>query len=418
MKDITQDIEAVCRAAYQASKSLATTSTEERNHLLQVMADKLEASRETVRSANGEDLKRGEAMGLTPALLDRLDLNDRRYGNMVQGVRDVVELPDPVGEVIQNWTLYNGVEMQKIRTPIGVIGIIYESRPNVTVDAGGLCLKTGNVPILRGGKEAFASNQALIQVMREAAAECKLPEAVASFISTTEREAIPVFCRQDRYVNLMIPRGGHGLIRTVAENARMPVIKHYHGVCHVYVHEDADLEMARELVVNAKCQRPGVCNALETLLVDQSIADAFLPQLAEDLDKHKVTLLGDQTTASAVGRPLKEPENWEVEYLDLILAIRIVPGLDEVLHHLNDYGSHHTDTIVTENREVAERFLSQVDSATVFWNASTRFADGGQFGFGAEIGISTDKIHARGPMGLEELTIYKYIGRGTGQTRS
>lgn len=418
MTDIATQIETVCRDAFQASKALATTTTEERNHLLDVMADKLDASREVVRSANEEDLKQGEAMGLTPALLDRLDLNDRRYGNMVQGVRDVAQLPDPVGEVIRSWTLYNGVEMQKVRTPIGVIGIIYESRPNVTVDAGGLCLKTGNVPILRGGKEAFASNQALIRVMQDAAAECGLPRAVASFIPTTEREAIPVFCRQDRYVDLMIPRGGHGLIRTVAENARMPVIKHYHGVCHVYVHEDADFNMARNVIVNAKCQRPGVCNALETLLVDRSIAPAFLPQLAQELDQQEVTLLGDQETAAAVGRSLEQPEHWEVEYLDLILAIRIVPGLDEALQHLNDFGSHHTDTIVTENRNVAERFLSQVDSATVFWNASTRFSDGGQFGFGAEIGISTDKIHARGPMGLEELTIYKYIGRGTGQTRS
>jgi glutamate-5-semialdehyde dehydrogenase len=418
MSDLQSEIENICRGARRASNVLLSTSTEERNHLLETIATCLEARKESIQEANRLDCEAGEKNGLTPALLDRLDLNDRRFTNMVQGLRDVIALADPVGEVIRTWTMYNGIEMQKVRTPIGVIGIIYESRPNVTIDAGGLCLKTGNVPVLRGGKEAFRTNQILIEAMQEAARECGLPPEVASFITTTEREAIPIMCQQDRFVDLMIPRGGHGLIKTVVENARMPVIKHYHGVCHVYVHEKADLDMAREIVVNAKCQRPGVCNALETLLVDASIAGDFLPKVAAELRDKGVQLLGDEQASAALGESLEAPENWEVEYLDLILAIRVVPGIDEVLDHLNLYGSHHTETIVTEDREVAETFLRKVDSSTVFWNASTRFADGGQFGFGAEIGISTDKIHARGPMALEELTIYKYVGRGQGQVRS
>ncbi len=418
MSHLASEIESMARAARQASTVLLSTSTDERNRLLDTLASCLEKKKTVIQEANHLDCQDGETAGLTPALLDRLNLNDQRYGNMVQGVRDVIGLPDPVGEVMRSWTLDNGIEMRKVRTPIGVIGIIYESRPNVTIDAGALCLKTGNVPVLRGGREAFRTNRLLVEAMQEAAVECGLPPEVASFISTTDREAIPILCQQDRYIDLMIPRGGHGLIKTVVENARMPVIKHYHGVCHVYVHEQADLEMARKIVINAKCQRPGVCNALETLLVDESIAKKFLPPLAQELKENNVTLLGDPQAAAAIGTDLQAPENWETEYLDLILAIRIVPSMEEALDHLNRHGSHHTDTIVTEDQEVADLFLRKVDSAAVFWNASTRFSDGGQFGFGAEIGISTDKIHARGPMALEELTIYKYIGHGTGQIRT
>lgn len=417
MSEMTLEIESICRRARQASNVLLSTSTGQRNRLLEAIASRLEEKKESIQEANRLDCRAGEEAGLTSALLDRLDLHDRRFESMVQGVRDVITLPDPVGEVIRSWNLDNGIEMEKVRTPIGVIGIIYESRPNVTIDAGVLCLKTGNVPVLRGGKEAFRTNHLLVEAMQEAAATCGLPPEVASFISTTDREAIPVMCRQDRYIDLMIPRGGHGLIQTVVEHARMPVIKHYHGVCHVYVHEKADFEMARKIVVNAKCQRPGVCNALETLLVDRSIAENFLPPLAAELKEKGVKLLGDADVSAALGEELEAPEHWEMEYLDLILAIRIVSGMEEVFDHLNLHGSHHTDTIVTGDREVADRFLREVDSATVFWNASTRFSDGGQFGFGAEIGISTDKIHARGPMALEELTIYKYVGRGSGQVR-
>ncbi|MEO0452900.1 MAG: glutamate-5-semialdehyde dehydrogenase [Verrucomicrobiota bacterium] len=416
MSELEHQIRELCSKAKAASRALAPLSADQKNQLLMEIAEALVRAQDAIAAANDQDLTAGQNSGLSAALLDRLHLNERRFQQMVTGVRQVVALKDPVGEVIQTWVPENGIEMQKVRTPIGTIGIIYESRPNVTVDAGVLCLKSGNVPVLRGGKEAFHTNLALVEVMQGVAEKMELPREIVSFLPTIEREAIPLFCRQET-IDLMIPRGGHGLIKTVVEHARMPVIKHYHGVCHIYVHQEADLEMAEKVIINAKTQRPGVCNAVETVLVDESIASQFLPQLVTALQGKGVTVLGDETTSTAAGCALDAPENWEVEYLDLILAIRVVSGLDEALHHLNDYGSHHTDTIITEDETTAEEFLNKVDSATVFWNASTRFADGGQFGFGAEIGISTDKIHARGPMALEELTIYKYIGRGTGQTR-
>jgi glutamate-5-semialdehyde dehydrogenase len=412
-----QTIADLCRKAKSASRALATASTEKRNELLSEIANGLESASATLAEANRRDLVRAEENGLSLAMIDRLALTDERLKKMIQGVRDVVNLADPLGEVIRDWKLENDIQMEKVRVPIGVIGIIYESRPNVTVDAGVLCLKTGNVPVLRGGKEAFESNLALIQVMQAAAMKVGLPAEVVSFIPTTDREAIPAMCRMDSSIDLMIPRGGHGLIQTVVEHARMPVIKHFHGVCHIFVHAEADFEMAREIIVNSKCQRPGVCNSLETLLVDQKIASAFLPEMIKQLEAQGVEVRADAKTSATVGESMTEPDSWDVEYLDLILAVRVVENFDQAVEHISTYGSHHTDTIITENKEIAESFLKQIDSAAVFWNASTRFSDGGQFGFGAEIGISTDKIHARGPMGLEELTIYKYIGRGTGQIR-
>ncbi len=418
MSELSVQIEELCRKAKKASRQLAIATTERKNELLGNIAEALDEGRARIAEANEKDVKKGREDGLTSAMLDRLELNAKGIDGMIQAVHEVIALNDPVKEVIKQWTLPNGLEMEKIRVPIGLIGIIFESRPNVTVDASVLCLKTGNGTILRGGKEAIESNRVLAELMQEASEKTGFLRETIVLIPTTDREAIPLLCGMDKYIDLMIPRGGHGLIETVVKNARMPVIKHYHGVCHLYVHEAGDFDMAESILINAKCQRPGVCNAVETLLVDESIAGRFLPRVARALrDEHKVLLLGDAATSLALGETLKEPENWSTEYLDLILAVRVVKGLDEAIRHLEDFGSHHSDTIVTADKEAGERFLNEVDSATVYWNASTRFTDGNQFGFGAEIGISTDKIHARGPMALEELTSYKYIARGSGQIR-
>lgn len=405
----------IARKARKAAPALAAASTDKKNALLETIAQKIDSGREAIREANGKDLLAGREAGLNSALLDRLELSEKRINSMIQGVRDVILLKDPVGSSDRDWRLENGLEIRKVRVPIGVIGIIYESRPNVTVDASALCLKTGNVTVLRGGKEAIHSNQFLVGLIGEAARENGLPPEVVSFIPTTDRAAIPLMCKQDQYIDLMIPRGGHGLIETVVSHARMPVIKHYHGVCHVYVHAAADLEMAGRIAVNAKTQRPGVCNAMETLLVDEAIVDAFAPGILKAMEEKGVKVLADARFSRACGKELPEPENWTTEYLDLILAVRVVEGMEQVFEHLEEYGSHHSDSIVTGDAEAAEAFLSRVDSAAVYWNASTRFTDGAAFGMGAEIGISTDKIHARGPMALEELTSYKYTVRGNGQ---
>ncbi len=382
------------------------------------MAAALEGARASLLAANARDLEAGRAAGLAPAMLDRLALDDKRIGAMVRGVREVAALHDPVGEIIREWTRPNGLRIRKRRTPIGVIGIIYESRPNVTCDAAVLCLKTGNATVLRGGSEAFHSNAAIAAAMAEGVRAAGLPGDAVQLIPTTDRAAIPLLCGLDKFVDVLIPRGGHGLIAAVVEHARMPVIKHYHGVCHVFVDRDADFDMAERIIVNAKCQRPGVCNAMETLLVDRPVAAAFLPRIARALEARGVELRGDAASRALVPSMHEATEaDWTAEYLDLILSIRVVDGLDEAVEHLHRYGSQHSDTIVTRNAAAADRFLSAVDSAAVFWNASTRFHDGGEFGFGAEIGISTDKLHARGPMGLEELTTYKYQVIGDGQVR-
>jgi glutamate-5-semialdehyde dehydrogenase len=333
---------------------------------------------------------------------------------MAKGVREVAALPDPVGKTISEWTRPNGIRIQKVRVPIGVILIIYESRPNVTADAGCLCFKTGNAVILRGGSEAIHSNLAIADAMNVPG----LPPNSITVVPTTDRAAIDELLQLDDLINLCIPRGGEGLIRAVAEKSRIPVIKHYKGVCHVYVDRDADFDMAEEIVVNAKCQRPGVCNAIETLLIDEKIADQFLPRVAKALAEKKVELRGDDRTRQLVpsAKPATE-DDWYAEYLDLILAVRVINGVDEAIDHITKYGSAHSDAIVTRNKATAEKFLREVDSSSVFWNASTRLADGAQYGFGAEIGISTDKLHARGPMGLEELTSYKFVVVGDGQLR-
>jgi len=403
--------------AKEAARRLGVLSTDEKNVLLLAMADELVARKKEILEANRKDVEAGRAAGLTGALLDRLELTEKRFSEMVEGVRQVARLPDPVGEVVRKWKRPNGLEIEKIRVPIGLIGIIYESRPNVTVDSAVLCLKTGNAVLLRGGREARHSNRALATALGEAARKKKLPAEVVALVEDESRESIPEMCRLDGVLDLLIPRGGHGLIETVLEHARVPVIKHFHGVCHVFVHRDADPAMAEAIVVNSKCQRPATCNAAETLLVDKAGAEKILPRLVKALRGKGVKLFGDEASAKASGEKLSPPTNWETEYLDLTMAIRVVDGLDGALEHLARHGSHHSDAIVTQDRTTAERFLREVDSAAVYWNASTRFTDGGEFGFGAEIGISTDKIHARGPMGLEELTSYKYVVTGHGQLR-
>lgn len=364
--------------------------------------------------ANAKDLAAASEKGLSSAMLDRLRLDAARIETMAAGIDQVATLPDPVGQVMDKWTRPNGIEIEQVRVPIGTIGIIYESRPNVTADAAALCFKTGNATILRGGSEAIHSNRAIAEALAQAGA----PAHSIQLIPFTDRESVAVLAGMDQFLDLIIPRGGKGLIETVVSLARMPVIKHYDGICHLFVDQAADIDMAVSLAVNAKTQKSGVCNALETLLVHRALAQEFLPKAAAALREKNVELRGcAETSTILTGITAASEEDWSTEYLDLILAIKIVGTLDEAVSHINRYGSHHTDTIVTSDVAAAERFLRTVDSACVFHNVSNRFADGGEFGFGAEIGISTDKLHARGPMGLRELTSYQYRVRGNGQVR-
>jgi len=415
----------LARQSKAASRSLAKLTTAEKNACLLAMAEALERGGGSIKEANARDMAAGAQSGLSTAMLDRLKLDDKRIAGMAKGLRDVAALPDPVGRILDSRTRPNGLKLQKISTPIGVVVIIYESRPNVTADAASLCFKSGNATILRGGKEAIHSNQAIASVMLTAAKQQfpNFPEHAIQVVQTTEREAIKELLALTQYVDLCMPRGGEGLIRAVAENSRVPVIKHYKGVCHVYVDGEADLKMAEEIALNAKCQRPGVCNAMETLLVDKAIAPVFLPAIGQKLTEQRVELRVDEASRNILKSKLPnlkiaEEEDWYAEYLDLILAVRVVDGVKEAIDHINHYGSAHSDSIVTRDEKHAQQFLAEVDSATVYWNASTRFTDGGEFGMGAEIGISTDKIGARGPMGLEELTTYKWIGIGNGQVRT
>ncbi len=412
-------IEELGEKARAASRTLALSSRAEKDAALQAMADAIESAEADILAANAQDVAAAPGYGLNSAAVDRLRLTPERIRAMAEGVREVAQLPDPVGEIIRQWTRPNGLEITKIRVPIGVVGIIYESRPNVTADAAVLCVKSGNACILRGGKESLHSNLAIARALSAGAGRAGLSADVIQLVPFTEREGVRLLAQMDRYLDVIVPRGGHALIEAVVEHARMPVIKHYHGVCHVYVDRAAELAMAERIVVNAKCQRPGVCNALETLLVHREVAATFLPSVAAALRARGVELRGDEATVEVLGSETVAacPEDWTAEYLDLILSIRVVASVGEAVDHIEQYGSHHTDTIVTADEATARRFLAAVDSATVLWNASTRFSDGGEFGFGAEIGISTDKLHARGPMGLEELTTYKYLVRGDGQIR-
>ena len=407
----------LAQRAKRASRVLAQLGTDEKNSLLVGMAEELDAQEKVIRKANQEDVAAARVAGTSGALLDRLELTEKRFREMVEGVRHVAKLPDPVGEVIKKWTRPNKLEIFKVRVPIGLIGIIYESRPNVTVDSAVLCLKAGNATLLRGGREAKRSNRALADVLGQAAKKKGLPLEVVTLVEDEGREGVAEMCGLEGVIDLLIPRGGSGLIATVVENARVPVIKHADGICHVFVHRDADPIMAESITVNSKCQRPATCNAAETLLVDRDGAEKVLPRIVKALQAKGVKLFGDSEAARISGQALEAPKSWKTEYLDLTMAIRVVDGLKGALEHIEEYGSHHSDTIVTEDRKVAEEFMRKVDSAAVYWNASTRFTDGAEFGFGAEIGISTDKIHARGPMGLEELTSYKYVVAGQGQIR-
>ncbi len=413
------DVKEIAKRAKEVSYKLVDISTELKNRTLLKAAELIEEKKELIQEENRKDLIAGEEKGLSKAMLDRLLLNEKRIAGMVQVLKDVANLSDPVGEVVKMWTRPNGLKIGKMRVPLGVVAIIYESRPNVTVEAGSLCIKSSNAVILKGGSEAINSNRVLVDILKEAAASEGFPEEAIQFIDTTDRSAVKELLQLDEYIDVVIPRGGEGLIRFVAENARMPVIKHYKGVCHVFVDEFADLEKAWNICFNAKVQRPGVCNAMETMLVHSKIADAFLPTMIELFKKAKVELRGDERTCSYdpdYVKPATE-EDWYAEYLDLILAVRVVDSLDEAIDHINTYGSHHSDAIVTENYTNAMKFLNRVDSAAVYVNASTRFTDGNVFGLGAEMGISTDKVHVRGPMGLEDLTIPKYIIFGNGQIR-
>jgi glutamate-5-semialdehyde dehydrogenase len=419
---LEQEIFDLGRRAHKTARGLASLSTEQKNATLLAMADEIMASKGAILSANEKDLARSQA--LPAAMIERLKLNTERVTAMADGIRHVAALADPVGEVIREWVRPNGIRISKVRVPIGVIGFIYESRPNVTSDAAGLCIKTGNAIILRGGSEAIYSNSAIAEALQRGGENSDLPADSILLIANTDREAIKHLAKMDRYVQLIIPRGGHALIEAVVSAARMPVIKHSHGLCIVYVDREADLDMAVEIVINAKTQRPGVCNAIETVLVHVEVATPFLQKLAPRLAGKKVQLRADDSAFAQLSSlhyaPLQRASeaDWSTEFLDLVLAVGVVENTVNAIEHIERFGSHHSDCIVTGNPRTAEQFLREVDSATVYWNASTRFTDGGEFGFGAEIGISTDRLHARGPMALEELTSYKYVIRGDGQIRT
>jgi len=412
------------RCARGAARTLAQLASAQKNAVLHAMADEIDARQSAILAANERDLIAAKVNALSDSMIDRLTLNRERLQAIAASIRDVSGLPDPIGQVIREWTQPNGLHISKVRVPIGVIGIIYESRPNVTSDSAVLCIKTGNAAILRGGSESIRSNLAIAEALQCGGAKAGLPADSVLLVPNTDRDAIRHMAQMDRYIDLIIPRGGSALIEMVVTHARMPVIKHSHGLCIAYVDRAADLDMAANIVVNAKTQRPGVCNAIETTLIHRDVARAFLEKVAPLLKAKKVELRADEAAFAQLSalnyQPLlpATPSDWSTEFLDLVMALAVVENIDAAIAHIDQYGSHHSDSIVTRDEATAEKFLREIDSATVYWNASTRFTDGGQFGFGAEIGISTDKLHARGPMALEELTTYKYIIRGTGQVRT
>jgi glutamate-5-semialdehyde dehydrogenase len=422
---LTEQMTQLARQAKAASRELARLTGAEKNECLVAMADALEQNSDDILKANARDMESGAQSGLSSPMLERLKLDPKRIGAMARGLREVAALPDPAGRLLDERVRPNGLKLQKISTPIGVVVLIYESRPNVTADAAGLCLKSGNATILRGGKEALNSNRVIAEIMVEAAQQQvgNFPAHAIQVVQTTDRDAIKELLSLTQYVDLCMPRGGEDLIRAVTDCSKVPVIKHYKGVCHVYVDADADLRMAEEIVMNAKCERPAVCNALETLLVDITVAAKFLPIIDRRLADKKVQLRVDPGARTVLqsatcNLQLATDADFFTEYNDYVLNVRVVAGVQQAIDHINHYGSAHSDSIVTTNEARAKQFLAEVDSAAVYWNASTRFTDGGEFGMGAEIGISTDKIGARGPMGLEELTSYKWLGIGNGQVRT
>jgi glutamate-5-semialdehyde dehydrogenase len=404
--------------AKKAARRLAYISTNTKNYALIAMGEALIKNKDFILAENEKDIINGKNNGMPESLIDRLALNDKRIEDMAQGLKTVASLPDPVGEVTKMWKNEDNLQIGRIRVPLGVIGIIYESRPNVTVDAAALCIKSGNATILKGGKEAINSNIAIANTIIKAAVEAGLPEGSIQLVETTDREAVNIMMKLNEYIDVLIPRGGTGLIQTVVKNSTVPVIETGIGNCHIYVDEDADLEMAEKIVINAKTQRTGVCNAMETLLVHKDIAPRFLPRVGESLKSLEVEIRGCEETQKYI-KDITEAtqKDWETEYLDLILAVKVVDSIDEAIDHIYKYGTKHSEAIITNNYKNSQRFLSEVDAAAVYVNASTRFTDGSEFGFGAEIGISTQKLHARGPMGLEQLTSIKYIIYGEGQTR-
>jgi len=416
--DIKSFVLKKAKEAKDSARILANVSSEQKNKVLIQMAEALQKTWKNLIKENKKDIAAAKEKGLSTALIDRLTLNEKRIKEMAQGLMEVAALPDPVGEIIKMQQRPNGMMVGRMRVPIGVIGIIYESRPNVTADATSLCLKSGNAVVLRGGSEALNTNMAIVKILRNMAKSQGIPEGVITFIDTPDRQAIMEMLRLEGFIDLIIPRGGEGLIRTVTENSRIPVLKHYKGVCHVFVDKDADLKMAEEICFNAKVQRPGTCNAMETMLIDEEISRDFLPQMLKRFQKAGVRLKGCDKTRE-IDDSLEEvkEDDFYNEYLDLILNIKVVKDIDEAIMHIEKYGSSHSDAIVTRDYNKAMRFLREVDSSAVFVNASTRLNDGYQFGLGAEMGISTDKIHARGPMGLEELTCTKFIVLGSGQLR-
>ena len=415
---IKEDVIAQGQKAKKASRVLANTSTDIKDRALLNIAKKLEESLEEIISSNDKDMEQGGENGLTRALLDRLELNEKRINGMAKGLREVVQLEDPVGEVLGTKKRPNGLEVGKIRVPLGVIGIIYEARPNVTVDVAGLCLKAGNAVLLRGGSEAFNSNLILTKMIQEAIVEAGLPRESVQLVGTTNREAVGVMFKMNEYLDVLIPRGGAGLIQRVVKESSVPVIETGVGNCHVYVDASADLDMALKIVYNAKTDRPAVCNAAETLLVHKDVAGKFLPLIYKEFSENNVELRGCDASRKIIPDIKKATEDdWYEEYLDYIMALKVVDDIDDAINHIYKYGSKHSESIVTSNYNDANKFLKEVDAAAVYVNASTRFTDGGQFGMGAEIGISTQKLHARGPMGLKELTSTKFIIRGDGQIR-
>ncbi|MGB2402742.1 MAG: glutamate-5-semialdehyde dehydrogenase [Akkermansiaceae bacterium] len=417
IKDVILDMGAKARAAAHA---LAVLSADEKNQILCAMASSLREQESGILDANAKDIAAGESNGLTAAMLDRLRLDHDRINAIATGIEEVAALADPVGEVLSDWVRPNDVHFEQVRVPIGVIGIIYESRPNVTSDAAVLCLKSGNATILRGGSEAIHSNKAIAAALQSGGEMAGLPANAIQLIPFTDRESVSVMASMDQWLDVIIPRGGKGLIETVVSLARMPVIKHYDGICHTYIDKGADLEMAVAIADDAKTHKPGVCNALETLLVHKDLAADFLPRIADVYQQKGVEMRGDKLALEVLGdRAIAaSDEDWDTEYLDLIIAIRVVGSMADAIQHINTHSSRHSDCIVTSDQSRAQLFMTQVDSACVFHNVSTRFSDGGEFGFGAEIGISTDKLHARGPMALRELTSYQYRIRGDGQIRA
>ncbi len=418
LEEIQRIVTEKAQKAKGVAPLLASLPTEVKNRALLNIAEALWERQEFILERNMEDVEAARHAGLSPALIDRLLLNEGRLESICKSLHEVVALPDPIGEIIEGWKRPNGLVLQKVRVPIGVVGVIYESRPNVTVDSAALCLKSGNCVVLRGGKEALNSNIALTSIIQQAIAEAGIPADAVQLIDIPEREAAQVLMRLNGLIDLLIPRGGMGLIKYVVENATVPTIETGAGNCHVYVHADADIDMAVSIIVNAKTQRPSVCNAAETLLVHKDIAEAFLPKAAKALMERGVELRGCERTQQLVpeAKPATE-EDWATEFLDLILAVKIVDSLEEAIEHINRYGTKHSEAIVTKSLDAARKFCDQVDAAAVYVNASTRWTDGYEFGLGAEIGISTQKLHARGPMGLRELTTYKWVIWGEGQIR-